>query len=139
VNLTYVGFAFTVLLLFWMGFFTLGSLPLLDLKHDTLLDARFIRGLFDVYYKAVMTVSTGGAITYVIAWHPFSALMMCVAFLVAYTSRRFMLPRMDRLRDRTEPMERPAIITFRRLHISGMVLNFVQLLCICFAMTRMGL
>ncbi|MDM0068471.1 hypothetical protein [Variovorax sp. J31P207] len=40
----------TVLLLVWMGFFMMGSLPLLVLKHDTPLDSRFIRGLFNVYY-----------------------------------------------------------------------------------------
>ena len=43
-----------VLLLLWMGFFMLGSLqlPLLILRHDTPLDARFIRGRFDVYSSA---------------------------------------------------------------------------------------
>lgn len=138
-NPTYVGFAFAVLLLFWMGFFTLGSLPLLVLKHDTLLDARFIRGLFDVYYKAVMTVSTGGAITYAVAWHPFSSAMMCVVFLIAYGSRRFILPRMDRLRARVDPMPTANSRTFRRLHIAGMAMNFTQLLGICFLMSRMGL
>lgn len=44
----------TVLLLVWMGFFMMGSLPLLILKHDTPLDSRFIRGLFNVYYLAVI-------------------------------------------------------------------------------------
>ena len=53
---TVAPFATIVILLVWMGFFMLGSLPLMILKHDTPLDARFIRGLFDVYYKAVMIV-----------------------------------------------------------------------------------
>ncbi|MEJ6023111.1 hypothetical protein [Ramlibacter sp. PS4R-6] len=138
-NFTLIGFAFTVLLLFWMGFFTLGSLPLMILKHDTLLDARFIRGLFDVYYKAVMVVSTGGAASYALARHPVSATAMCVIFLVAYLSRRAVLPRMDSLRTRDEPMEPPQVRSFRRLHVGGMALNFTQLIGLCFGMSRMGL
>ena len=138
-NPTYVGFAFTVLLLSWMGFFALGSLPLMVLKHDTLLDARFIRGLFDVYYKAIMTVSTGGAIAYAVAWHPLSCAAMCVIFLIAFASRRIVLPRMDRLRTRPDPMEPHGVRNFRRLHVTGMVLNFTQLLGVCFAMSSLGL
>jgi len=139
VNPTLVGFAFTVLLLFWMGFFTLGSLPLMILKHDTLLDARFIRGLFDVYYKAVMVVSTGGAVFYSIARHPLSAAAMCTVFLVAFASRHSVLPRMDRLRAGPAPMDKPAIRHFRQLHVAGMAMNFAQLIALCYGMARMGL
>ena len=46
----------TVALLCTMAFFMMGSLPLLILKHDTPRDARFIRGLFALYYAAVMVV-----------------------------------------------------------------------------------
>jgi hypothetical protein len=139
VNPTLVGFAFTVLLLVWMGFFLLGSLPLLILKHDTLLDARFIRGLFDVYYKAVMVVATGGAVAYALARHPLSSAAMCIIFLVAWCSRRTILPRMDRLRFRDAPMEPPDVRSFRHLHLAGMALNITQLVGICFGMARMGL
>src|SRR4051794_37478727 len=52
----------TVALLVWMGFFMMGSLPLLILKHDTPLDARFIRGLFNVYYLALVSTATVGAL-----------------------------------------------------------------------------
>ena len=56
----------TVLLLVWMGFFMMGSLPLLVLKHDTPLDSRFIRGLFNVYYLAVMLTASAAALGF--AW-----------------------------------------------------------------------
>ena len=49
----------TVVLLVWMGFFMMGSLPLLILKHDTPVDSRFIRGLFNVYYVALMVARVG--------------------------------------------------------------------------------
>ncbi len=49
---------FTVALLVTTTYFILGSIPLLVLKHDTPLDARFVRGFFDIYYvAAVVTVS----------------------------------------------------------------------------------
>ena len=40
-----------VVLLVWMGFFMMGSLPLLVLKHDTPVDSRFIRGLFNLVLR----------------------------------------------------------------------------------------
>ncbi|HUR90120.1 MAG TPA: hypothetical protein VMZ74_13610 [Ramlibacter sp.] len=136
---TYASFAFTVILLVWMGFFTLGSLPLMILKHDTLLDARFIRGLFDVYYKAVMVTSTAGTVSYSLAGRAIPAVVMAIVFTVAFFSRRAVLPRMDALRAREEPMELPAIRKFRQLHVTGMLLNITQLLSICFGMAKFGL
>ena len=53
-------FAATVALLVWMGFFMMGSLPLMILKHDTPMDARFVRGLFNLYYWAVIVTATAG-------------------------------------------------------------------------------
>ncbi len=44
----------------------MGSLPLLVLKHDAPLDSRFIRGLFNVYYLAVMLTAGAAALGY--AW-----------------------------------------------------------------------
>ena len=60
-----VALAATVVLLVWMGFFMMGSLPLLVLKHDTPLDGRFIRGLFNVYYVAVILTASAAALSYV--------------------------------------------------------------------------
>ena len=55
---------FTVALLVTTAYFIMGSIPLLVLKHDTPLDSRFIRGLFNVYYTAVMFTSTVAAASY---------------------------------------------------------------------------
>ncbi len=35
-------------------YFILGSIPLLVLKHDTPLDARFVRAFFNTYYMAAL-------------------------------------------------------------------------------------
>ena len=126
----------TVLLMVWMGFFALGSLPLLVLNHDTPLDARFIRGLFDVYYKAVMTVGAAGILTHALAQRTWTTAGMAFVCAVAYLSRRVILSRMDALRAAMTPEDAPRIREFRKLHVTGMVLNFVQMLGICFILPR---
>lgn len=133
--LTYVSvYATIALLLMWMGFFMLSSLPLLVLEHDTPLDARFIRGLFDVYYKAVMAAAAAGLIAHGLAHRPGTALGMAIVGGLAWGSRRVILGRMDALRATMTPADTQAIRQFRRLHISGMVLNVVQLVTICVGM-----
>ena len=79
----------TVALLVWMGFFFMGSLPLLVLKHDTPLDARFIRGLFDVYYRAVMATAGVGALGYALFDHPVIALVMLALICVGMARFEF--------------------------------------------------
>lgn len=124
-------FATIVLLLVWMGFFMLGSLPLLILKHDTPLDARFIRGLFDVYYKAVMVVAAVGALAHVLVQRPVIAVAMAGVAVIAFFSRRVILGRMDSLRATMTASDGAGIRSFRRWHGLGMALNFAQLLGIC--------
>jgi hypothetical protein len=129
----------TVLLLVWMGFFMMGSLPLLVLKHDTPLDSRFIRGLFNVYYLAVMLTAGAAALGY--AWTgktAFALGMACIASLAFALRRWLVIPRMDVLRDRI-PASDTAISRFRRLHIVGMMLNVAELGTVAWALTRLGL
>ena len=131
---TIASFATLVILLVWMGFFMLGSLPLMILKHDTPLDARFIRGLFDVYYKAVMVVAAAGTLSHALAQRPATAAGMGVVALVAFCSRRAILSRMDHLRSTMTATDTAGIRRFRKLHALGMSLNVAQLLVICAAL-----
>jgi hypothetical protein len=133
---TVAAFVTIVILLVWMGFFMLGSLPLMILKHDTPLDARFIRGLFDVYYKAVMVTAGAGALAHAVAHRPVIAVGMAGVALIAFFSRRGILSRMDELRDAMTATDTGRIRRFRSLHVWGMVLNLAQLLAICVALTR---
>jgi len=128
---TFAPFATLVLLLVWMGFFMLGSLPLMILKHDTPLDARFIRGLFDVYYKAVIVVAAAGTLADALASRPALTVGMAAIGAVAFWSRRVILSRMDSLRATMTETDLVGIRQFRRLHVTGMVLNVVQLIAIC--------
>ena len=129
----------TVLLLISMGFFMLGSLPLLVLKHDTPLDSRFIRGLFNVYYTAVMLTSTVAAASYGFAGRPIFSVGLCGVGALAFLLRRAVISRMDRLRSTMTPSDKAAISRFRRLHIGGMAINVVQLGSVAYALTFLRL
>ena len=73
----------TVLLLIWMGFFMMGSLLLLILKHDSPRDSRFIRGLFNVYSMAILVTAAVGALFYALSERPIVALaLVCLAGLL---------------------------------------------------------
>ena len=85
-----------------------------------------------------MVTASAGMLAAALAQRPFSFSVMAVVALVAFLSRRSVLPRMDRLRARDEPMEAPAIRQFRELHILGMLLNFAQLLAICVSLAKFG-
>lgn len=129
----------TVLLLVWMGFFMMGSLPLLILKHDTPLDSRFIRGLFNVYYLAVILTGTAAALGYAWSGKLFFSLGMAFVAALAFSLRRWIIiPRMDALRG-VIPGAQAAIPRFRQLHIAGMLLNVAQLGTVAWSLTRLGL
>ena len=129
----------TVALFCWMGFFMMGSLPLLVLKHDTPLDARFIRGLFNVYYIAAMVTAAAAALSYSVAGQTAFALGMgCIATL-AFGTRRWIIPGMDALRSTMNASDSGAIFQFRRLHIIGMLLNVSQLGAVVWSLTKLRL
>ncbi|MDM0056545.1 hypothetical protein [Variovorax fucosicus] len=129
----------TVILLVWMGFFMMGSLPLLVLKHDTPLDSRFIRGLFNVYYVAVMLTASAAALSYAWCGKPAFSLGMAFIAALAFALRRWIIiPRMDTLRH-TIPAIDTSIFRFRQLHIAGMMLNMVQLGTVAWALTQLAL
>lgn len=133
-----ISLAATVILLVWMGFFMMGSLPLLVLRHDTPLDSRFIRGLFNVYYLAVMLTGSAAALCYV--WSGrlvFAVGMACIAALAFALRRWIIIPRMDFLRH-TIPAADSSIFQFRRLHIMGMMLNVAQLGAVAWSLTKLG-
>src|SRR5262249_7663936 len=94
-----IAFFSSVALLFALLIFTLASVPLLVLGHDTPLDARVIRRLFSLGYLAIAALAAVCAVTYAIGLQaPFAAGMACVTVL-ALAVRRWVLQRMDSLAD----------------------------------------
>ena len=131
--------ASTVALFCWMGFFMMGSLPLLVLKHDTPLDSRFIRGLFDIYYLAVMITAGFGVVSYALAGRLVIAVAMAGMASTGFAGRYWLVSRMDAVRSTMTADDSSAIRRFRRLHITGMLLNVVLLAGYCFGMTQVSL
>jgi hypothetical protein len=129
----------TVVLLVWMGFFMMGSLPLLVLKHDTPLDSRFIRGLFNVYYVAIMATGIVAALSSALAGQSTVALALSLVAGIGFAGRHWFISRMDMVRSTMTADDSSAIRQFRRLHIAGMLLNVMLLAAVCYGMTRVSL
>lgn len=134
----FVALALTTMMLFAMGFFLLGTPPLLlRLKYDEPNDARFVRGLFDVYFVAVSLTAALAAASYAAAGEfAFAAGMMALAAF-AFLARRFFLRRMDLLRPRVAPGNAEEIEHFRRLFIGGMAMNGVQFGAMAIGLTQL--
>ena len=126
----------TVALLIWMAFFMMSSLPLLILKHDTALDARFIRGLFNIYYVGLMSVATAGALIHAISGRYGIALGVGCMATIGFAGRQWLVRHMDTLRSTMTADDAVGIRRFRRLLITGMVLNALLLDVFCVEMTR---
>ncbi len=124
----------TIPLLMCMGYFFMGSLPLLVLKHDTPMDSRFIRGFFNTYYVAVLCAATVPMISFALVGQAAFSVCMAAIAVLAHLLRKKVLPYMDELRLRIESAESTAIADFRRIHIVGMALNFVQLAVLVWGM-----
>ena len=123
----YGAFFFTVALLVTTAYFLMGGLPLLVLKHDVPLDARFIRGFFNVYYKAGFWTALGACVSYAL-WGRY-AFATGAALIAGLTTvlRKFLLEAMHRLGERIEASEAAAVQGFRRVHATALGVNLVQL------------
>lgn len=127
-----------VALIFPMVFFTFASPPLLILKHDTPQDARFVRGLFNYYYTVVMIAASAGALGQAAVGRITVSLAMGGVAAFVFAVRRWVVPRMDALRERITGGDTSAIPGFRRLHMAGILLNLVQLGVVAWGMAKLA-
>ena len=125
---------FTVALLVTTAYFIMGSIPLLVLKHDTPLDARFVRGFFNIYYVAAVVTASATAISYAFARRPALAMGAAALALLAVVLRRKIIPKMDALGVQIQSNYMDAIPGFRRTHITAIAINVVQLVVIVWSL-----
>ena len=129
----------TAALMVWMYYFIVGGGPLLLVRHRIPSDFRMIRGFFDVHYRVSMAISSLGAASFALAErNGLSIAMACVA-VFGFTARRAILPRMDRLRDSVTTADAPSIKAFRRVQITGFVLNILVLVALTWTVSRPSL
>lgn len=125
---------FTVALLVTTAYFIMGSIPLLVLRHDTPLDARFVRGFFNIYYVAAFIAATAASVSYAIAGRFGVAVGAAALALLALVLRRMVIPKMDALGARIGTDYMDAIPGFRKLHVAAIALNIVQLVAIVWSL-----
>jgi hypothetical protein len=121
---------FTVALLVTHGYFLLGSVPLLILKHDVPMDARFVRGFYNTYHLATMIIASATAVSYALAGRWLYAAGAAALALLAALLRRKVIPEMESLGARIQANETSAVTAFRRIHAASILLNVAQLVLI---------
>jgi hypothetical protein len=130
---------FTVILLVVTAYFLLGSVPLLVLKHDTPLDARFVRSFFNSYYVAAIYAASATAVSYAFAGRlALAAGAACLA-LLSVALRGKVLPRMDSEQAQIQVSGADAISRFRRTHLTAILINLVQLVLIVWSLMALSL
>jgi hypothetical protein len=147
----YPAVVFTVILLVTTAYFLMGGLPLLILKHDTALDARFIRGFFNVYYKAAFFAATCASISLAVLGRLDFAMGAAGLACTVVLLRKKLIPAMEHIgvqihADDTvaaaataTPMPDQstlAIQKFRRVHAVALLINLAQLALLVWALTK---
>jgi hypothetical protein len=135
----YAAIFFTVVLLVTTAYFLMGGLPLLVLRHDTPVDARFIRGFFNVYYKAAFLAAAGATASFALSGRPFFALGVGAVALVVLALRRRLIPAMEQLGERIQSSDAQALDGFRRIHSAALLANLAQLVALVWGLTRITL
>ena len=121
---------FTVAMLTVTAYFLLGSVPLLVLRHDNPMDARFIRSFYITYYRFALLTAVAAATSHAWAGRPaFASGAAAIAILTVVLWRSF-IPRMDQLGGEIQASDPMAIPGFRRIHKTAIGINFAQLLAI---------
>ncbi|MET0544182.1 MAG: hypothetical protein ABWZ88_20760 [Variovorax sp.] len=125
---------FTVALLVTTAYFIMGSIPLLVLKHDTPLDARFVRGFFNFYYVAACITAGATAISYAIAGRAGVAAGAAGLAMIAVVLRKIVIPKMDSLGAQMQANYMDAMPGFRKIHIAAILINIAQLAAIVWSL-----
>ena len=129
----------SVILLVIAAYFLMGSLPLLVLKHDTPLDARFVAGFFHVYLVATAVAAAATAASYGLAGQPRLAWGAAVLALLAAGLRRVLIGRLAALAKRIRAQDAAAILAFRRLHLGVIVFNLAQLAVMVWSLIQLSM
>lgn len=122
-----LGFAATGVLLGAMLFFSGVVAPLVFVKLDGAVAAKFIRQVFPWYYLVVILVS-GGAALALAAFCPWEALALAGVCGAGLLARQVLMPAINRARDAGLAGDEAAGRRFSRLHRLSVWINAAQML-----------
>ncbi len=126
----------TILLLMSLGFFVLGSTPLLILKHDTAMDSRVIRQVFNYCYGLVAVIAVVACAGVAFSGRAGMAAGLATIAILAFTARRWVLARMDALRTTMHDGDAQAVRRFRGLHVGAIAFNAAQLVAVVWGISQ---
>ena len=133
----YGALIFTSALLAATAYFVMGGLPLLILKHDEPMDARFVRSFFKVYYRMAFWASIGACVSYGI-WGRYELAAAALAFTgLTVLLRKYLMDAMLRLGRQIELDAQGAIRSFRRVHALALLVNVLLLPLILWSLYRL--
>jgi hypothetical protein len=121
---------FTVLSLATRAYFVLGGLPLLILKHDVPLDARFVCSFFRLAYRLAFVTAAGLAVSHALSGQRWLTAGATGLVLVALGERSLLVPAMRMQGDGIQRDDPVAIRRFRRLHSTVLAILVVEVLLI---------
>lgn len=121
---------FTVVLLMVTAYFFLGSVPLLVLKHDNPVDAKFIRSFYNTYYRIALVVAAGTTVSYAMSARPAYAVGAAVITLLTWVLRGKFIPKMDALGNQIQANDVSSVPVFRKIHKTAIWINLAQLVAI---------
>jgi hypothetical protein len=118
---------FTVVLLAVTTYFLLGSVPLLTLKHDNPIDARFIKSFYVTYFKIALVAALATTASYAMAGRPLLAFGAFTMASLTFYLKKQVIPMMDSLGQKIRDDGESAIRSFRKTHQTAIVINTGQL------------
>ena len=121
---------FTVVLLAVTTYFLLGSIPLLILKHDNPMDARFIRSFYITYFRLALLAALAAAISFAFAGKPLLSMGAGGMALLTLWMRQHLITQMDYFGAQIRADALVAIPAFRKMHKSAILINATQLVAI---------
>ncbi len=134
-----VSLFFTVAMLAVTTYFLFGSIPLLILKHDNTMDAKFVWAFYMTYFKIAIVVSTAAALSYAAAVRPLMAFGASAIAILTLVLRFKFIPQMDQIGSAIrEDNKLMAIPQFRKIHKTAITLNLVQLITVLGSLSFMS-
>lgn len=117
----------TVVLLLPMGYFLLAAPAFLLVKLDIPPVTQLLRGMFNVYFLALMVAGAIATLAFAVKGRLLVAVGIGLIAAFAVLARRWFLRQMDAELGARDAGDPDAVYRLRRLHWGGMLCNAIQL------------